>query len=83
MPDDLGPAAIYGWLALPSRGSDTQKELAGAAFLLDADLAVTCAHVVRDHLGLAAAPAAAPASPVALRFEALDIEVQAMVVPEG
>jgi len=68
---------------LPGRGSDTQRELAGAAFLLDFDLAVTCAHVVRDHLGLTATPAAPPALPVTLRFEALDTEVQATVVPQG
>lgn len=83
MPDDLGPAAVYGWLSLPRPEPNSAKELAGAAFLLSPEFAVTCTHVVRDHLGLKATPATAPELPVALRFEAVDAEVQATVVAEG
>jgi hypothetical protein len=83
MSNDLGPAAVYGWLSLPRPNPNLQKELAGAAFLLSSDLAVTCAHVVRDHLGLEKTPADAPESLVALRFEALDAEISATVLPEG
>jgi len=82
MTDDLGPAAGYCWLSLP-RLKPNSAELAGAAFLLSSELAVTCAHVVRDHLGLGATPATAPNLPVTLRFEALDTEAKAVVVPEG
>ena len=83
MSDDLGPSAVYGWLSLPGPNPCLQKELAGAAFLLSSDLAVTCAHVIRDHLGLQKTPAVAPDSLVALRFEALDTEIAATVLPEG
>lgn len=83
MADSLGAAAVYGWLSLPGLEPNSAKELAGAAFLLSSKLAVTCAHVVRDHLGLEATPAAPPETPVTLRFEALDLTVEAVVVPEG
>ena len=83
MSDDLGPSAVYGWLSLPGPNPCLQKELAGAAFLLSSDLAVTCAHAIRDHLGLQKTPAVAPNSLVALRFEALDTEIAATVLPEG
>lgn len=83
MIDDLGPAAGYCWLGLPRSKPNSAVELAGAAFLLSSELAVTCAHVVRDHLGLNASPAAAPDLPITLRFEALDIEVKALVAQEG
>jgi hypothetical protein len=83
MRNDLGPAAVYGWLSLPGPEPNSAAELAGAAILLSSELAVTCAHVIRDHLGLAATPAAAPEAPVALRFETLDTKVEAVVVPEG
>ena len=79
----MGPAAIYGWLSLPNAKRESEKELAGAAFLLSNDLAVTCAHVVRDHLGLKKTPPAAPQSLILLRFEALNSDVEATVVPEG
>lgn len=83
MLDDLGPAAVYGWLSLPGPLADSDKELAGAAFLLSAEVAVTCAHVVRDHLGLKATPKDPPSSRIALRFEAVDAEVEAVVIPAG
>jgi hypothetical protein len=44
---------------------------------------MTCAHVVRDHLGLKETPARAPATPVAIRFEALDVDIEAQVLPNG
>jgi tetratricopeptide (TPR) repeat protein len=76
----LGPTAIYGWLAKPG----APDELAGAAFLLSPQLAVTCAHVVRDHLGLGeATPAHAPQQSVQLRFPALELEARATVIVEG
>jgi hypothetical protein len=81
--DDLGPAAGYCWLSVPRSKPNSVEELAGAAILLSSELAVTCAHVVRDHLGLSATPSTAPNLPVTLRFEALDTEVKALVLPEG
>ena len=58
-------------------------ELAGAAYLLSAELVVTCAHVVRDHLGFEATPVKPPQIPVTLRFPGLDIETEAVVVRGG
>jgi hypothetical protein len=76
----LGPAAIYAWLAKPG----DPKALAGGAFLLAPDLAATCAHVVRDHLGLGATtPEQPPQGTVRLRFPTLDLEREATVLPGG
>jgi tetratricopeptide (TPR) repeat protein len=75
----LGPAAIYAWLA---KKADATK-LAGGAFLIAPDLAVTCAHVVREHLGCDVTPEEAPRQPVKLRFPALDLERDADVVAGG
>ena len=67
----LGPAAIYGYMLQ----SGLPNQLAGGAFLLEPDLAVTCAHVVRDHLGLGkVTPKQAPKGKIKLRFPALGSE---------
>ena len=76
MADDLGPAASYCWLSLPRSKPNAVVELAGAAYLLSAELVVTCAHVVRDHLGFEATPVKPPQIPVTLRFPGLDIETK-------
>ena len=77
---ELAPTAIYAWLA---RHDDPEK-LAGAAFLLAPRLALTCAHVVRDHLGLGQeTPPGAPQRAVCLRFPALEREAKATVIPQG
>jgi V8-like Glu-specific endopeptidase len=47
MASEYGPNASVAWL---SAKADAQQ-VAGAAFLVNSRLAVTCAHVVRDHLG--------------------------------
>ena len=76
----LGPAAIYGYMSL----STSQSELAGGAFLLAPDLVVTCAHVVRDHLGLGrVTPDEAPQGVIKLRFPAIDCERDGNVIPGG
>jgi hypothetical protein len=72
----LGPNASVAWI----QAKDQPEQLAGAAFLISADLAFTCAHVIRDHLGLGSpTPPDAPRAPVKLRFEALKREVEARV----
>lgn len=74
------PTAIYAWLAQ----HNDEKALAGGAFLLAPDIAVTCAHVVRDHLGLGVSnPPPGLDIPISLNFPALDIKRQAHVVPNG
>lgn len=76
----LGPGAIYGYMSLPTSPSD----LAGGAFLLSPDLVVTCAHVVRDHLGLGhVTPDKAPKGVIRLRFPAIDCERDGHVIPAG
>jgi subtilisin family serine protease len=76
----LGPTAIYGYMSLPT----SRSELAGGAFLLAPDLAVTCAHVVRDHLGLGSVtPDEAPHGVIKLRFPAIDCERDGNVIPGG
>src|SRR4051794_3209280 len=76
----LGPAAIYGYMSLPER----PDSLAGGAFLIGIDVVVTCAHVVRDHLGLGkVTPEQAPTQRVKIRFPALDSERDGEVIPGG
>jgi hypothetical protein len=83
MPDDLGPAAVLGWLSQPGPEANSERNLAGAVFLLSPELAVTCTHVICDHLGLKTPPEVAPETPIALRFEALGVDIKATVLPEG
>ena len=76
----IGPAAIYAWMA----EAGTPGKLAGGGLLLAPDLAVTCAHVVRDHLGLGSAtPDDPPCGKLLLRFPALDCEREAIVISRG
>ena len=74
-----GPNATVAWL----RAKEDPTQVAGAAFLVGPDLALTCAHVVRDHLGLGEQPDDAPSAPTTLRFEALEREVTAYVLEAG
>ena len=80
MPRPTGPWCVIGWLAAHG-APDT---LAGAAFLIGPDIVLTCAHVIRDHLGLATpTPMAAPSDEVRVRFAALGCEVPGRVLPNG
>ena len=75
-----GPWTVVGWLG--AQGTD--GALAGAAFLIGSDIALTCAHVVRDHLGLGSpTPAEPPIDRIRVRFEALDREVSGQVLAKG
>jgi hypothetical protein len=75
-----GPNATIAWL---SANSDPHT-VAGAAFMIAPDLAITCAHVVRDHLGLSKpTPSDPPQGEVKLRFEWFDRDVSARVAPSG
>jgi tetratricopeptide (TPR) repeat protein len=59
-------------------------DIAGAAFLVSPNLALTCAHVVRDHLGLEKpAPRQLPTGTIRLQFQGLRTEVNARVAPSG
>jgi subtilisin family serine protease len=76
----LGPASIYGYMLQ----SGLPNQLAGGAFLLAPDLAVTCAHVVRDHLGLGkVTPKKAPKEIIKLHFPALDAKRDGNVISGG
>ena len=76
----LGPAAVYGYMLMPG----FPDQLAGGAWLLAPDLAVTCAHVVRNHLGLGkVTPKRAPKEKIKLRFPAVDLERDGKVLPGG
>jgi hypothetical protein len=79
MPRRLGPNAAVAWLGPPLG----RQGIAGQAFLVSEQLALTCAHVVRDHLGLDATPAERPAIAVTLTFGALRREVLARVAQCG
>ena len=73
MTAEHGPNATVAWLCTKT----DPKQVAGAAFLVSPQLAVTCAHVIRDHLGLGAeTPTVAPRDSGILRFEALEREVR-------
>ncbi len=74
------PNASVAWLPPPPGRSG----LAGAAFLVGDDIALTCAHSVRDHLGLGdSTPEARPEATLTLRFAALEQEVEAVVADCG
>lgn len=75
-----GANATVAWL----RAHGDPNAVAGAAFLVANNLAFTCAHVVRDHLGLEKpTPRNIPRDPVRLCFEALSREVTAHVADSG
>ena len=79
MPRVVGPWTVVGWLA--AKGEST---LAGAAFLIGSDIALTCAHVVRDHLGLTVpTPLEAPSARISVRFEGLNREIFGRVIEKG
>jgi S1-C subfamily serine protease len=77
----LGNAnATVAWL----RAASDPNAVAGAAFLISADRALTCAHVVRDHLGLdKPTPQDRPPAQIILKFEASGREVGARVAEGG
>ena len=78
----MGHDAIQILASLCRKGS--QEEHVGSAFLLSDVFAVTCAHVIRDHLGLGATtPEAPPTELIELRFSNLNKLYLAEVVPEG
>src|SRR5215218_2452442 len=80
MAADLGPGAIVGWL----QEHAIADGLAGCAFLIGPDIALTCAHVVGAHLGLPRpVPAEPPTEVVRIRFEALQDEMTGRVLPGG
>jgi len=80
MPRPAGPWGIIGWL----RVHGTKSDLAGAAFLIGSDIVLTCAHVVRDHLGLATpTPPECPTDKISVRFEAVRRELLGRVMPNG
>jgi hypothetical protein len=80
MPHPGGANAAVAWL----RAASDPNSIAGAAFLVSADRALTCAHVVRDHLGLGEpALREVPTAPVILMFEAAGREVSAHVAEAG
>jgi hypothetical protein len=73
------PDAVVGWL-----GIGETVELAGHAFLIGRNVALTCAHVVRDHLGLdPGAVAEAPTQAVSIRLRKLDRVVAGRVLAKG
>jgi tetratricopeptide (TPR) repeat protein len=66
------------------RAADDPNAIAGAAFLVSPHLALTCAHVVRDHLGLGKpTPRQLPTGTICLTFQGLRVEAEARVVPSG
>jgi tetratricopeptide (TPR) repeat protein len=80
MPRPSGPWSVIGWLATPG----PEPSLAGAAFLIGADILVTCAHVIRDDLGLPSpTPRNVPTDRVVVRFEALESESTGRVLRNG
>ena len=71
---------IVAWL----HAGDDAERVAGNAFLVSPRLALTCAHVVRDHLGLGKpTPRELPDSTVRLKFQGLRMEALARVAPSG
>jgi tetratricopeptide (TPR) repeat protein len=74
----VGPGASVGWLRAGENG------LAGCAFLIGPDIALTCAHVVGAHLDLPKpVPREPPTGAVTIRFEALQDEVTGRVISGG
>ena len=72
--------ASVAWLPPPAGHGG----LAGAAFLVGEDVALTCAHTVRDHLGLGEViPAEPPDGEIVLQFVALGQAVSARVANCG
>ncbi len=80
MTADPGPGAVVGWL----QDHGSTNGLAGCAFLIGPDIALTCAHVVGAHLGLSKPVSAEPPTEeVTIRFEALQDDVTGRVLPGG
>src|SRR5579864_9335950 len=80
MPSITGPFGVVGWLA----ATGDEGKLAGAAFLIGSDLAITCAHGIRDHLGLPSpTPKECPSAKIVVRFAALGSEVPGRVLAKG
>ena len=80
MPRDPGRHAFIGWL----KAYETDDDLAGAAFLVAPSIALTCTHVVRDHLGLGVqTPAVRPDASITIRLAALGTEVSGHVIEGG
>src|SRR3954465_15553978 len=79
MPRRLGPNAAVAWLRPPPG----KQGIAGQAFLVSEQVALTCAHVVRDHLGLTATPTERPTATVTLTFGPLRRDVPACVTECG
>ena len=79
MATKLSSVAGIGWL---SRG--VTSELAGHAFLVSPKLALTCAHVVREHLGLGkVTPLQMPGADVTIRFEMMGKNITGKVQTNG
>src|SRR5229473_8392489 len=80
MTNEVGPAACVGWLSLPG----ATGKLAGHAFLIGPSVAVTCAHVVREHLGLGKeTPSARPDGRITIRFEMIGRDLSGTVCANG
>ena len=76
----LGPNHAVAWLGPPAGA----QGVAGQAFLVGEQVALTCAHVVRDHLGLGpTTPADRPTAEVKLNFGRLRRSVGARVAECG
>src|SRR3954468_20001341 len=76
----LGPNQAVAWLAAPPSSAG----IAGQAFLIGDQVALTCAHVVRDHLGLGVrSPSARPTQKLCLNFGGLRRPVSARVAECG
>ena len=66
------------------RAGHDPEAIAGVAFLVSPHLALTCAHVVRDHLALGKpTPRQLPTATIRLRFEGLRMDLEARVAPSG
>src|SRR5690349_20710952 len=76
-----GTNALVAWL----RAADDPVQTAGAAFLVGPEVAMTCAHVVREHLQLGRpTPRERPTGTLILRLHGLKgLEVEAEVAECG
>jgi hypothetical protein len=73
--------AGIGWLRKPP---GAPQELAGHAFLIAPSVALTCAHVVREHLGLGkVTPIERPGDRITIRLEKMDKDVNGTVHAKG
>jgi Trypsin-like peptidase domain len=66
------------------RAANDPNAVAGAACLISPHLALTCAQVVRDHLGLSKpTPYQLPTDTVHLSFQGLGADIESKVAPSG